>query len=117
VTQSNSFKLTLLSNQTITPEVFELTNSEIVIGRDENADLTIASQAVSRRHARLIREGDGYVLEDLGSSNGTFINGQKFSGRRSLKSGDQIRLGRAITLVYEAPRLEKSETSMEFASW
>ena len=113
VTQSNSFKLTLLSSQTITPEVFELANSEIIIGRDENADLTITSQAVSRRHARLIREEDGYVLEDLGSSNGTFINGQKISGRRALKSGDQIRLGRVVTLIYEAPKSEVSKTSIE----
>jgi predicted component of type VI protein secretion system len=52
----------------------------------------------------LTREGDGYVLEDLGSSNGTFVNSQKVTGPRKLKAGDQIRLGKAVTLVYEAPK-------------
>jgi len=108
VAQSDIFKLTILNNQSPTPsQEFELTKSETVIGRDESADLTIPSQAVSRRHARLLREGDGYVLEDLGSSNGTFVNNQKLTGRRQLKSGDQIRLGQAITLVYEAPKVEE----------
>ena len=110
MTQSNSFKLTLLSSQTITPKEFELIKSEIVIGRDDNADLTIPSQAVSRRHTLLRREAEGYVAEDLGSSNGTFVNGQKLTGRYALKSGDQIRLGRAVTIVYEAPKAEVSQT-------
>ncbi len=105
--QSDIFKLTVLNNQSPTPsKEFELTQPETVIGRDESADLTIPSQAVSRRHARLLREGDGYVLEDLGSSNGTFVNNQKLTGRRQLRSGDQIRLGQAVTLVYEAPKVE-----------
>jgi ABC-type multidrug transport system ATPase subunit/predicted component of type VI protein secretion system len=105
VSQSDIFKLIL---QDSTPKKeFELNKSEIIIGRDESADLTIASQAVSRRHARLMREGDAYMLEDLGSSNGTFVNGQKLTGRRPLKSGDQIQLGQAVTLVYEAPKVEE----------
>ncbi len=112
MTQLNSFKLTLLSSQTITPEEFELIKPEMVIGRDDDVDLTIPSQAVSRRHARLLREAEGYVVEDLGSSNGTYVNGQKLSGRRVLKTGDQIRLGRAVTLVYEAPKVDVSETSI-----
>jgi len=116
VTNSNSFKLTLLSSQTITPEEFELTKSEIIIGREEDADLTVPSQAVSRRHARLTRKGDGYVVEDLGSSNGTYINGQKLSGQRALKSGDQIRLGRAVTLVYETPKYEASKVDTSATS-
>ncbi len=106
--QSDIFKLIILKDQSSTPsKEFELTKSETVIGREESADLTIPSQAVSRRHARLLREGDGYVVEDLGSSNGTFVNGQKLTGRRTLKSGDQIRLGRAVTMVYEAPKVEE----------
>lgn len=105
MTQSSSFKLTLLNNQNPkASEDFELTKPEIVIGRDESVDLPIPSQGVSRRHAKLSREGDGYVIEDLGSSNGTFVNSQKVTGRRLLKAGDQVRLGKAVTLVYEAPR-------------
>jgi len=110
VTQLNTFKLTILNNQNPTAsEDFELTKSEIVIGRDEAVDLKIPSSAVSRRHAKLMRENDGYVIEDLGSSNGTFVNSQKLTGRRALKAGDQIRLGKAVTLVYEAPRKAESD--------
>ena len=82
---------------------FELTQPQVVIGRDLKADLVIASPAVSRRHARLILEGNSYALEDLGSSNGTFLNNQKLRKRTLLKSGDVIRLGHVATLVFQAP--------------
>jgi len=103
VAQSNSFKLKLLgSDDKTSSKEFELIESEIVLGRDDSADITIPAQAVSRRHAKLTRKGDAYEIEDLGSSNGTFVNGQKLSGSRSLKSGDNIRLGQIITLAFEA---------------
>ncbi len=101
ISQSN-FKL-ILSNDKASPKEFELTRSEVVLGRDPGVDLVIPSAAVSRRHARLMREGNEYILEDLGSSNGTFLNGERLSGRCPLKSGDQIRLGQTIMILYEAP--------------
>ncbi|HSG43693.1 MAG TPA: FHA domain-containing protein, partial [Anaerolineales bacterium] len=105
MTQSSSFKLILLNNQKPTEsKEFELTSPEIVIGRDDSADVTIPTPAVSRRHAKLSRKGDSYVIEDMGSSNGTYVNSQKVTGPRDLNPGDQIRLGKAVTLVYEAPR-------------
>lgn len=117
MTQSSSFKLTILNNQNPTEsEDFELTQSEIVVGRDDAADVTIPSSAVSRRHAKLTRENDGYVIEDLGSSNGTYVNSQKLTAPRALRAGDQIRLGKAVTLVYEAPRNVKEESSDQGAT-
>lgn len=114
MTQSSSYRIILVSDQNApSSREVELNKPEIVIGRDEGADLTIASPAVSRRHARLVRDGDGYAVEDLGSSNGTFVNDQKLSGRRALTSGDQIRLGRAIILRYEAPVVERKALPME----
>ncbi|RPJ24185.1 MAG: FHA domain-containing protein, partial [Chloroflexi bacterium] len=108
--ESGTYKLIL---STGSPKEFELTRSEIIIGRDPSVDLAISSPAISRRHVRLMLEADGYMLEDLGSSNGTFINGQKLVGRHPLKAGDQIRLGKAVTLVYEAPkRADSPETAM-----
>jgi ABC-type multidrug transport system ATPase subunit/pSer/pThr/pTyr-binding forkhead associated (FHA) protein len=114
VTQSSSYKLTILNNQGPAASTeFDLTKQEIIIGRDENfADVTIPSPAVSRRHARMLREGNGYALEDLGSSNGTYLNGQRVAGRYPLKSGDQIQLGQAITLVYHAPVTESGATEI-----
>jgi ABC-type multidrug transport system ATPase subunit/pSer/pThr/pTyr-binding forkhead associated (FHA) protein len=110
VAQSSSFKLTLLNSQNPTAsEEIVITMMEVVIGRDGSADVTIPSQAVSRHHAKLTRENNGYVIEDLGSSNGTFVNSQKLTGRRLLRSGDQIRLGKAVTLVYDAPKVSAPE--------
>jgi len=97
-----NFKL-ILSNDAAPPKEYQLTRPEIIIGRDPAADLQIPSAAVSRRHARLILEKNGYILEDLGSSNGTFLNGKRLVERCSLNSGDQIRLGQAVTITYLAP--------------
>ena len=102
MTQTGTIKLILDAQGSSPAREYELIRPEIFIGRDEGVDITIPSPAVSRRHARFMREGDGYGIEDLGSSNGTFINGDRLIGRRTLKSGDQIRLGQTITLRYDA---------------
>ncbi|HNB41459.1 MAG TPA: FHA domain-containing protein, partial [Anaerolineales bacterium] len=104
----NSFKLSLINDQSSTPsKEFELTKSEIIIGREDSVDITIPASAVSRRHARLMLIGENYVLEDLGSSNGTYVNGEKLDKQHTLKSGDKIRLGQIISLVYTAPVSEE----------
>jgi len=102
VNKSGDFKL-IHKEGTDSQNEHEMTRPEIIIGRDPNLDLVFPSPAVSRRHARLTREGEGYFLEDLGSSNGTFLNDERLLERRLLKSGDQIRLGQAITLTFEVP--------------
>jgi len=109
VTPSDIHKL-ILSNSKTSPTEYELTKSETIIGRDPDVDITISSPAVSRRHARLTRDGDAYMIEDLGSSNGTFINGQRVNEKRLLASGDQIRLGQAIALDYSAPQRDAQAT-------
>lgn len=113
--QSSSYKLALVSDQGGASREYELIKSELVIGRDDNVDIVIPTPAVSRRHARLMQEGDGYAIEDLGSSNGTFLNGEKLSGKKSLKAGDQIRLGQAVHLLYTAPVTEETRTSVQSA--
>ena len=114
---SNSFRLILATDQSNTPpKEFELIKSEIIIGREDGLDISIPASAVSRRHARLMLEGESYLLEDLGSSNGTFLNGEKLVQRRPLKSGDKIRLGQIITLVYYAPTPEPDETALRSGS-
>ncbi len=107
--ESSTHKLIFNSGS---PREFDLLRSETIIGRDPGVDLPISSPAISRRHARILREADGYFLEDLGSSNGTYVNDQRLSGRRLLKSGDQIRLGQAITLIYTAPKVAASQETV-----
>ncbi|MCB9113279.1 MAG: FHA domain-containing protein, partial [Anaerolineales bacterium] len=117
MTKLNSYKVTLIDSQSQSPpREFELTAPEVVVGREDDVDFTIPSPTVSRRHARFVREGDVYMLEDLGSSNGTFVNGKKISQRVPLHSGDEIRLGRVITLGYEAPEAEKDPMATSVSS-
>lgn len=78
-----------------------LSKENLLIGRDPASDLHIQDIEVSRRHARLIAQSSGFVLEDLGSTNGTFVNGQRVRTVTVLRPGDEIRLGEIITLRYE----------------
>ena len=87
-------KLTLLLGRK-TMQVFDLDQAEIVIGRDETeADILIDNPSVSRRHAQIRQEGSGWVVEDLGSANGTYLAGDKIEGAERLALGDEIGLGK-----------------------
>ena len=68
--------------------------ANLLVGRDQDADIVIDDPTVSRKHAEIMRSNDGFVLLDLGSKNGTFVNERKI-GRagQSLKDGDEIRFG------------------------
>ena len=90
-----------------------LSQDEIVIGRDEQADLVISSPSVSRRHARILRRNEQYYVEDLGSSNGTFVNGQRVQQSTPLNTGDDITLGQAIRLRFDWPDDEDERTMMQ----
>jgi pSer/pThr/pTyr-binding forkhead associated (FHA) protein len=69
----------------------------LTIGRGRDADLVLADELVSRRHAQVAPDGPGAVVEDLGSRNGTFVNGEAIHGLVRLRPGDQLQLG--VTLV------------------
>jgi pSer/pThr/pTyr-binding forkhead associated (FHA) protein len=68
----------------------------LVIGREADADLTLSDNQVSRHHARLSDVGDGYAVEDLGSSNGTFINGTEIYGLTRFDPGDELLIGGSV---------------------
>lgn len=86
-----------------TPGVtFPLEGEQLTIGRDSTNGVAINDAEVSRKHARLMFQGGKYVLEDLGSTNGTFVNGQRLAGPVVLKPGDVISLGEQIVLMYDA---------------
>ena len=77
---------------------FSLTRDITVIGRREDCDLRIPLGEISRKHCRLIRDGDTLRLEDLGSSNGTFHNGQRVQ-EVSLGPGDSIQVGSIVFVL------------------
>jgi hypothetical protein len=64
-----------------------------LLGRGEMADIRLEDTFASARHARLVPQGDVMVLEDLGSTNGTYLNGEPLRGPQPLHVGDSIRIG------------------------
>jgi pSer/pThr/pTyr-binding forkhead associated (FHA) protein len=73
-------------------------DGELVIGR-EDAGLTIEDEELSRRHAILRTLAEGVEIEDLGSRNGTFVNGQRIQGPTRLAGSDSLKLGRSVFAI------------------
>jgi ABC-type multidrug transport system ATPase subunit/pSer/pThr/pTyr-binding forkhead associated (FHA) protein len=94
-------------------EAFLLEQAELIIGREPGVTLQIDSPGVSRRHARLFLQAGQYLLEDLNSSNGTFLNEERLAGSRRLKSGDVIRLGQSVALEYQVELPTSDATMLE----
>lgn len=78
-----------------------LRNHPVTIGRDISCDVTIDDPSASRRHVRFVPEGDGFVVEDLGSKNGTLVNNEPCS-RAILRSGDQVLIGSTLAIFSTA---------------
>jgi predicted component of type VI protein secretion system len=72
-----------------------------VLGR-EGTDIVLADPEVSRRHAQVREHGGGVAIEDLGSTNGTFVNDRKVEGVQPLNDGDELRLGNTVFRVRAA---------------
>lgn len=70
-------------------------NDEIMLGRTSAADLDVDDDYASSRHARVWRDEQGWVVEDLLSTNGTYVNGQKISQPTRIGVGDVVRIGRS----------------------
>jgi len=78
-------------------------DTSFTIGRDHRCDLYISDMSVSRLHARLVREAEGWQLTDLGSTNGTRLNGWRVRAAAPVRPGDQIRFGSAVFVVQPEP--------------
>jgi predicted component of type VI protein secretion system len=81
-------------------QTFSLTEEIIQIGRTETNNIVISDPEMSRHHAQLERQLDGYSIQDLGSTNGTFVNYERVIGVTMLSHGDVISFGEAVTLAY-----------------
>jgi hypothetical protein len=77
-----------------------LQRAAVVIGRSEDCQVIIDDRQASRYHARITQTEDGYVLEDLGSKNGTFLNGQPLKAPTVLTDGDEIGIAFAAKLAF-----------------
>ena len=70
----------------------------LVIGRGRGADLVLAEPTISRAHAAIGFEEDGFFVQDLGSTNGTLVNGRR-EQKRALEDGDEIQMGKLILRI------------------
>src|SRR5918998_2742061 len=82
-----------------------------VFGR-EGTEIVVADPEVSRRHAAVREHGGGVAIEDLGSTNGTFVNGEKVEGVQPLSDGDEVRIGNTVFRVRAAAAEADSGATM-----
>jgi hypothetical protein len=80
---------------------FSLTGDEVILGREEGIDISIRDPEVSRQHARISWQAGNYYIEDLGSTNGTFLNGAPVTGQQLLRSSDTIGMGQTLLVFQE----------------
>jgi len=81
-------------------QTFMLDRDWLTVGRDPSNDIVINDPQVSRQHLRITRQGQMVVIEDLGSTNGSFANGVRLTGPHVMSNGDVIGLGDGVTLTY-----------------
>jgi Nif-specific regulatory protein len=106
-------RLTAISGR-LKGNVFTFEDLPVVIGRETSATLCVADASVSRRHSQIEREAEDFVIEDLESLNGTFVNDVPVK-RRKLQHGDRVRIGDSqfIFLTHEADMNSSSEVHFE----
>lgn len=93
---------------------FSLTRDVTVVGRREDADFRIPLSDVSRKHCRLIKDGNQLIVEDLGSANGTFHNGQRIT-EAEVAPGDTLQFG-SIRFIVQIDGVPSEEELLEAAS-
>lgn len=91
---------------------FPLELEEILLGRDLANDITIGDPEISRRHVRFFMRDDNIFMEDLGSTNGTFLNSERISSPKQLRVGDVITLGENVVLVFEKSSVDLDATTV-----
>jgi predicted component of type VI protein secretion system len=89
---------------------YPLDKNEMFIGRDLGNEISINDPEISRRHARIFKQGTNFVLEDLGSTNGTLVNGQRLMGPYVLRPGELIVFGEQVSLIFEGAAADADAT-------
>lgn len=84
----------------------------IEIGRDASSSFALQDDQMSRRHARVSAQGDLALVEDLGSTNGTYVNGQQIEGPRAVRPGDQIRVGLTVLELRTAQDVQSQPSAV-----
>ena len=95
----------------------ECADGALTFGRGTGADVVVSDGSMSRTHARVVAEGDSWLVEDLGARNGTYVNGERVEGRRKIGPGDVIKMGATLVRVAgERPEPEHALGGSDLAS-
>src|SRR5262245_28416317 len=93
---------------------FDLTSESVVIGRSPDCGVVLQTTLGSRHHARIVRTADGYVIEDLKSLNGTFVNGAHITTPTKLFRNDVIQIGDVQLTFHSAPQSQAALARVQF---
>ena len=103
----------------LTGQIYRPERPIITVGRAQDSDIVLQEQGISRLHARLQRGAQGWTITDLGSTNGTFVNGKRLAPQADLvlQAGDRITIGSSVFAFREAERARSVErtASQNFA--
>ncbi|MEO0254715.1 MAG: GGDEF domain-containing protein [candidate division WOR-3 bacterium] len=105
-----SFNLIIKKGEEIL-KIFPIKKNEILIGRNPENDLVLDDSLVSRKHCKIFLKEDSIFIEDLGSTNGTFLNGQRIK-RERLKIGDEIGVG-IYNLIFTTQEITLDESTKQ----
>jgi hypothetical protein len=94
-------------------QVIELAELDITLGRDLSNDIVVSDSEVSRNHARLAWQGDGYTIQDLRSTNGTWVNGNSAMRAARLTAGDMVAVGKVSVFVFEPVPEPETDTTRD----
>jgi predicted component of type VI protein secretion system len=91
----------------------ELRKGAVVVGRSSSCHIVLDDGLVSRRHAQFVVSGNTAVVEDFGSVNGVYLNGDRISGQRALRDGDRVQIGKQDFVFRSTTKVVQTETAPE----
>lgn len=110
IAQRLRYTLTVIEGPEI-GRVMPITTGEVTIGRGSDCEVSVPHGVVSRKHARLVLRRDKLVVEDLGSANGTFVNGERVTARCVVPDGSRLQLGGEVLLRVQLLEAKEAHSS------
>jgi hypothetical protein len=98
--QAQDMPMLVVKEGELTGTDWTLDREVMIVGRGADCDIVLPERPVSRHHARIERRGQGYLLIDLGSKNGTHVNGQEVKQPHLLQDGDEIQIALCVKLSF-----------------
>lgn len=94
----------------------ELRNGSVVVGRSSNCHIVLEDGLVSRRHAQFVISGKLALVEDFGSVNGVYLNGERITGQRALRDGDRVQIGKQDFILRSATKVVAVDAPERFTA-